>query len=97
LVTLFHVLAFLSSSALLAARATYIGPFIFPVLISVLNGTTDHLSCVLGNDEIESQLERDRLVAKNEIKMLLLGAGESGEVRHWNPYTDRRGLNAFSQ
>ena len=39
-------------------------------------------SCYLvGNDEIESQLKRDRMLAKNEIKMLLLGAGESGKVR----------------
>ncbi|KAJ1937718.1 guanine nucleotide-binding protein subunit alpha, partial [Linderina pennispora] len=31
------------------------------------------------NDEIEHQLRRDRMNMRNEVKMLLLGAGESGK------------------
>lgn len=51
-----------------------------PVRISLSAHTYCPSSPSLGNDEIENQLKRDRLMAKNEIKMLLLGAGESGKV-----------------
>ncbi|KAF9897318.1 guanine nucleotide-binding protein subunit alpha, partial [Lobosporangium transversale] len=31
------------------------------------------------NEAIENQLRRDRMQMRNEVKMLLLGAGESGK------------------
>ena len=34
----------------------------------------------LGNDKIESQLQRGRLTVKQDIRILLLEAGESGKV-----------------
>ena len=48
---------------------------------------------ILGNEEIENQLRRDKVMAKNEIKMLLLGAGESGKVRHFNASRLHRSLS----
>lgn len=35
---------------------------------------------LLGNDKIESQLQRGRLTVKQDIRILLLEAGESGKV-----------------
>lgn len=34
---------------------------------------------LLGNDSIEQQLKKDKANLRNEVKMLLLGAGESGK------------------
>lgn len=52
------------------------------VLTPLIRTRPNFNSSFLGNDEIENQLRRDRMMAKNEIKMLLLGAGESGKVSY---------------
>jgi hypothetical protein len=42
------------------------------------------------NEEIENQLKRDKMMQRNEIKMLLLGTSNSGHLRaswHTFPYS----------
>ncbi|KAL1919262.1 uncharacterized protein VTP21DRAFT_1954 [Calcarisporiella thermophila] len=41
--------------------------------------STEDKERIRRNDEIENQLRRDRMNMRNEVKMLLLGAGESGK------------------
>jgi hypothetical protein len=70
--SLFHVLALLSTwfkFCAVGGESHLYRTLYLPHVLPVLKGTTDSLSCVLGNDEIECQLRRDRLMAKNEVKM----------------------------
>lgn len=45
-----------------------------------------------GNDAIDSQLKQDRILAENTIKMLLLGARESGILKQTQISQGRRSL-----
>lgn len=64
----------------LAYRCSLFGLSLFIPPLKCNKCLTNPYPIIAGNDEIENQLKRDRLRAKNEIKMLLLGAGESGKV-----------------
>lgn len=44
---------------------------------------------VLGNQEIERQLKKDRAEAKRQVNILLLGAGESGKVSGYSWLANR--------
>ncbi|KAJ7624370.1 heterotrimeric G protein alpha subunit B [Roridomyces roridus] len=44
-----------------------------------VNSTPEDVEAKKRNDSIEAALKRDRAAARNEVKMLLLGAGESGK------------------
>lgn len=46
---------------------------------SSLHNSLPLFADLLGNAEIDEQLRKDRANLRNEIKMLLLGAGESGK------------------
>ena len=56
------------------AKARMLTPSYYWLAIpDTARSASTRLIVTLGNDEIESQLKRDRMMAKNEIKMLLLG------------------------
>lgn len=45
------------------------------------------------NEEIENQLKRDKMLQRNEIKMLLLGTQPSPSSRSWVEIRSRSGQN----
>ncbi|KAF8882728.1 G protein alpha-subunit [Infundibulicybe gibba] len=53
---------------------------IFCLLLVAGNYPSDLFFPAPGNDAIETQIERDALMAKNEIQILLFEAGESGKL-----------------
>lgn len=56
---------------------------------------TDIALLRLGNDEIETQLRRNPMMAKNDIKMLLLGTGDSGKMCRFKGLALSSGLILF--
>lgn len=58
---------------------------------------TKHVFILVGNDMIEEQLKRERLAAKNQIKILLLGAEGSNKVDRLSHCPSRMFLEGIQQ